>query len=80
MCEAYNPGFGSGADEECEWKYEPCGNPCPPTCADRNPTECPWKQLEGCYVTCKEGMIHCSCDHLPRDSFLQNANPPACWS
>jgi len=56
MCEAYNPGFGSGSDEECEWRYETCGNLCPPTCTDRNPTDCPWKQLEGCYVTCDEGI------------------------
>ncbi|XP_076823877.1 von Willebrand factor-like isoform X2 [Clavelina lepadiformis] len=56
MCESYNPGFGTGVNETCEWKYEPCGNPCPPTCNNRNP-DCAWKQLEGCYVTCNEEEV-----------------------
>uniref|UniRef100_H2Z9B9 VWFD domain-containing protein n=1 Tax=Ciona savignyi TaxID=51511 RepID=H2Z9B9_CIOSA len=55
MCEVYNPGFGSEYNNEtCEWKYNACGDPCPPTCDDRSP-DCAWKTLEGCYVTCKDG-------------------------
>uniref|UniRef100_H2Z9C0 VWFD domain-containing protein n=1 Tax=Ciona savignyi TaxID=51511 RepID=H2Z9C0_CIOSA len=59
MCEVYNPGFGSEYNNEtCEWKYNACGDPCPPTCDDRSP-DCAWKTLEGCYVTCKdEHLVH----------------------
>ena len=69
MCEALNPGFGivigpelgtssgsgsgSGDEEICEWRYEACGNPCPATCDNPNPTSCPWQRLEGCYARCK---------------------------
>ena len=38
-------------------KYEACGNPCPPTCDYRNLTSCPWKRLEGCYYSCKDGTL-----------------------
>nr|XP_026693636.1 LOW QUALITY PROTEIN: von Willebrand factor-like [Ciona intestinalis] len=58
MCEVFNPGFGSSYDNEtCEWKYNACGNPCPPTCDNPNPTNCPWESLEGCYVSCKDDEV-----------------------
>ncbi|XP_039268050.2 mucin-5B-like isoform X2 [Styela clava] len=57
MCEALDPGYGTSGDYECEWKYEACGNPCPRTCWNKDPVYCPWEQLEGCYVQCKDDEV-----------------------
>ena len=58
MCEAYDPTWGTpefNKNESCAWKYTPCGNPCPATCDDPEPKDCPWKNLEGCYTECTDG-------------------------
>eukprot|EP00079_Xenopus_tropicalis_P034360 XP_017948131.1 PREDICTED: otogelin-like protein [Xenopus tropicalis] len=42
----------------CEWRYEPCANPCVKTCSDPNATTCSFlPPVEGCIPYCPNNMI-----------------------
>ncbi|KAG8439516.1 hypothetical protein GDO86_005641, partial [Hymenochirus boettgeri] len=42
----------------CEWRYEPCSNPCVKTCSDPKATACSFlPPVEGCIPYCPNNMI-----------------------